>query len=101
MAKKSMIQRDLKRIKLNKSFDKKRQDLKEKMMDKEISLKDRIQIMSQLSKIPRNSAKCRQRNRCGVTGRPRAYYRKFGLSRIVLRDLASSGLIPGLKKSSW
>jgi small subunit ribosomal protein S14 len=70
-------------------------------MDKNVSMEDRFQATLKLAELPRNSAKIRVRNRCEVTGRPRAYYRKLKMSRIALRELGSKGLIPGLVKSSW
>ena len=70
-------------------------------MDKNVSMEERFQAAIKLAELPRNSAKIRVRNRCEVTGRPRAYYRKLKMSRIALRELGSKGLIPGLVKSSW
>ena len=70
-------------------------------MNKDATPEERMQAQFALQKFPRNSAKCRVRNRCRITGRSRSYYRKFGLSRVELRDLASFGEIPGLVKSSW
>ena len=78
-----------------------RQKQKEIVMDKNATPEERMQAQFALQKFPRNSAKCRIRNRCRITGRSRSYYRKFGLSRVELRDLASFGEIPGLVKSSW
>jgi small subunit ribosomal protein S14 len=101
MAKKSSIERNLKREKLVKSATKKRAKLKAIVMDKKSSIEERFEATMKLAEVPRNSAKIRLRNRCGLTGRPRAFYRKFGLSRIALRELGSQGLIPGLIKSSW
>ena len=75
--------------------------LKEVVMNKEASPEDRFQATLKLAEMPRNSARIRVRNRCKLTGRSRSYYRKFGLSRVELRDLASFGEIPGLVKSSW
>lgn len=101
MAKVSMIERDKKRVKLASKYAKKRAELKAKIKDKTISMEERFALQMELNQLPRNSSKCRQRNRCGVTGRPRGFYRKFKMSRIALRDLASLGQIPGLTKSSW
>ena len=70
-------------------------------MDKTVTMEERFAATLKLAELPRNSAKVRIRNRCEVTGRPRAYYRKMKMSRIALRDLGSKGLIPGLVKSSW
>ena len=101
MAKTSSIQRNLKRIKLVKKFLKKRENLKKIIKNKKLPLEDRFAAQLKLAKIPRNSAKVRIRNRCEITGRPHAVYRKLRISRIALRDLASEGKIPGMTKSSW
>ena len=101
MAKISMIERDVKRKKLCKKYASKRQALKDLIMDKNTSIEDRFEATLKLAKLPRNGASIRQRNRCALTGRPRGVYRKFQLSRIALRDLASLGQIPGVIKSSW
>jgi small subunit ribosomal protein S14 len=101
MAKKSMINRDLKRTRLTKSLLNKRTALKAVIMNKETTPEDRFAAVVKLDKLPKNSAKVRIRNRCGVTGRPRGYNRKFGLCRNTLRELASIGMLPGVMKSSW
>ena len=101
MAKTSSIQRNLKRIRLVKKFLKKREDLKKIIKNKKLPLEERFAAQLKLAKIPRNSAKVRIRNRCEITGRPRGVYRKLKISRIALRDLALSGKIPGMTKSSW
>ena len=101
MAKTSSIQRNLKRIRLSKKFSKKREDLKKIIKNRKLPLTERFEAQLKLAKIPRNSAKTRIRNRCEITGRPRGVYRKLKISRIALRDLASSGQIPGMTKSSW
>ena len=101
MAKTSAIQRNLKRIRLSKKFEKKRADLKKIIKNKKLPLSERFEAQMKLSKIPRNSAKTRIRNRCEITGRPHGVYRKLRVSRIALRDLASNGKIPGMTKSSW
>ena len=101
MAKLSAINKNKKRIKLSKKYYEKRIKLKKIIMDKKISLEDRFKAQQKLSKLPRNSAKNRIRNRCEITGRPRGVYRKLKISRIALRDLASKGKIPGMTKSSW
>ena len=101
MAKTSAIQRNLKRIRLSKKFSKKREELKKIIKNKKLPLTERFEAQLKLSKIPRNSAKTRIRNRCEITGRPRGVYRKLRISRIALRDLASKGKIPGMTKSSW
>ena len=101
MAKTSMIQRNLKRIKLVKKFLKKRESLKKLIKNKKLPLEERFAAQLKLAKIPRNSSKVRIRNRCEITGRPHGVYRKLKISRIALRDLASKGKIPGMTKSSW
>ena len=100
MAKKSMIERERKRIKLYKKYEIRRIELlQEYNSTKDFNLK--IEIHSKIQKLPRNSSKIRIRNRCWKTGRPRGYYRDFGLSRHVLREMAHQCLIPGVKKASW
>ena len=101
MAKTSAIQRNLKRIKLAKKFLKKRNELKKIISNKKLPLDERFKAQLKLSKLPKNSAKTRIRNRCEITGRPHGVYRKLRISRIALRDLASKGKIPGMTKSSW
>lgn len=101
MAKTSMKQRDVKRKQLSTRFAEKRKKIKEQIYDKTISIEDRMKLQLELNKMPRNSSKCRIRNRCEITGRARGYYRKFRLSRIMLRELGNAGVIPGLTKSSW
>jgi len=95
-----MIEREKKRIKLNNKYRIKRQNLlKEYQTTEDFNLK--LEIHSKIQKLPRNSAKIRIRNRCWKTGRPRGYYRDFGLSRHVLREMAHQCLLPGVTKSSW
>lgn len=101
MAKKSAIERNKKRERLAKKFEAKRERLKAIAVDRDLPMEERFQARLKLAEMPRNSAKIRVRNRCGLTGRPRGNYRKFKMSRIALRDLASSGMIPGMVKSSW
>ena len=101
MAKTSAIQKNLKRIKLVKKFTKKRAALKEIIKNKKLELSERFAAQLKLNKLPNNSAKIGIRNRCEVSGRPHGVYRKLKISRIALRDLASSGKIPGMTKSSW
>ena len=101
MAKLSAINKNNKRIKLSEKFFKKRQNLKKIIMDKKLTLEERFKAQQKLSKLPRNSSKIRVRNRCQITGRPHGVYRKLKISRIALRDMASSGKIPGITKSSW
>ena len=100
MAKKSMIEREKKRIKLTLKYAKKRESLLEQYQSADdFSLK--LEIHSKLQKLPRNSSKIRVRNRCWKTGRPRGYYRDFGVSRHVLREMGHQCLLPGVTKSSW
>ncbi len=101
MAKKSAIDKNIKKIKKSNSHEVKRKALKKIIMDKNISQEDRFKAVLKLSALPRDGSKVRVRNRCMVTGRPRGNYRKFGMSRIAFRDLASSGQLPGITKASW
>ncbi|MFW6358302.1 MAG: 30S ribosomal protein S14 [Chroococcales cyanobacterium] len=100
MAKKSMIEREKKRQNLVDKYADKRAELKEQFRTA-TSQREKLEIQRQLQRLPRNSAPTRLRNRCWVTGRPRGYYRDFGLSRHVLREWAHKGLLPGVVKSSW
>ena len=101
MAKKSSVEKNEYRRKLAAQQRAKRAELKKIVMDKRAEPEERFEATLALAKLPRNGARVRIRNRCLLTGRPRAYYRKFGLSRIALRDLASDGQIPGCVKASW
>ena len=101
MAKKSAIEKNNKRKALAERYAAKRASLKAAAMDENLSLEERFKARIKLAQMPRNSAPNRVRNRCEVTGRPRAYYRKLKMSRIALRELGSRGQIPGLVKSSW
>ena len=101
MAKLSAINKNNKRIKLSDKFLKKRQSLKKIIMNKKLSLEERFKAQQKLSKLPRNSARIRIRNRCQITGRPHGVYRKLKISRIALRQLGLEGKIPGMVKSSW
>ena len=101
MAKKSAIQKNLKRMKMVNKFEKKRMMLKKIIMNKKLELAERFAAQLKLDKLPKNSSRVRIRNRCGISGRPHGYYRKLKISRIALRDMASSGKIPGIIKSSW
>jgi small subunit ribosomal protein S14 len=101
MAKKAMIERELKRQKLVEKYAAKRAALKEIAKDEKMPMEERFKARLKLAKLPRNSSPSRLHNRCQLTGRPHAYYRKMKLSRIALRDLGSQGQIPGLVKSSW
>ncbi|MDE3027075.1 MAG: 30S ribosomal protein S14 [Paracoccaceae bacterium] len=101
MAKTSSINRNNKRRKMAKSMGSKRAKLKALVMKKDTPMEERFAAALKLAEMPRNSAKVRIRNRCELTGRPRSFYRKVKLSRIALRQMANSGLIPGMVKSSW
>ena len=101
MAKTSSINRNDKRRKLSKQMGDKRAKLKALVMKKDTPMEERFSAALKLAEMPRNSAKVRIRNRCELTGRPRSFYRKVKLSRIALRQMANSGLIPGMVKSSW
>ena len=101
MAKKSKIVNNQQKIKLSNRLFEKRKALLEKINNTELSFDERQTYRLKLEKLPRNSNRIRVRNRCNVTGRPRGVYRKFGLSRITFRELASKGLIPGVTKASW
>jgi len=101
MAKKSMVNRETKRAKLVKQYATKRAALKAVIEDQSKPMEERFKASMKLAKLPRNSSATRIHNRCQLTGRPHAYYRKLKLSRIMLRDLASMGQIPGMVKSSW
>ena len=101
MAKQSSIQKNLNRKKLVSKFQNKRKSLKTKIMKKDISIEERFKLQSKLNDYPRNGSRIRIRNRCKITGRTRGVYRKFGLSRIKIRELSMSGSLPGVVKSSW
>ena len=101
MAKTSAIQRNLKRIKMSKKFEKRRKKLKQIVSNKKLPLNERFAAQLKLSKLPKNSSRIRIRNRCEISGRPHGVYRKLRISRIALRQMASSGKIPGMTKSSW
>src|ERR1700733_13003479 len=101
MAKTCMIEKDKRRRRLAKQYRARREKLKAIIMNKETPMEDRFTAVMKLAKIPRNSARVRQRNRCLLTGRPRGVYSKFKLCRIKIRELASNGQIPGVIKASW
>jgi small subunit ribosomal protein S14 len=101
MAKKSSTERNDKRKRMIASYENKRSKYKEILSDKDLSFEERLEFQTKLAELPRNSSKIRYRNRCGVTGRSRGYYRKFDMSRIALRELGNFGEIPGLIKASW
>ena len=101
MAKKSMVEKNNRRRKLSKKYAGRRNRLKAIAMDKTKPMEERFAATLKMAELPRNSSSTRISNRCELTGRPRAFYRKHRLSRIALRELGSKGLIPGLVKSSW
>lgn len=101
MAKKSSIEKNMRRRRLVAKLAAKRKQLKATANDAALPQEERFAARLKLAAMPRNSAKVRIRNRCELTGRPRGYYRKFNMSRIALRELASAGLVPGVVKSSW
>lgn len=100
MANKAMIQREIKRQRLVMKYAKKRASLKEQIKQTS-SLKQKLALHRKLQQLPKNSSAVRLHNRCSVTGRPKGYFRDFGLSRHVLREMAHEGLLPGVRKSSW
>ena len=101
MAKKSSVEKNNRRRKMSKQYAARRKKLKAIVQDTKLPVEERFAATLKLAELPRNSSATRIRNRCEMTGRPRAYYRKHKLSRIALRDLGNKGLIPGLVKSSW
>ena len=101
MAKQSSIQKNNKRKLMVKKFRSKRLSLKKKMNDKNISMEERFKLQLKINDLPRDGSRVRVRNRCELTGRARSVYRKFGLSRIKIRELSMAGLLPGVVKSSW
>ena len=101
MANKGKIENNNKRIRLANKYEKARKKLKMVIYDKDLPMEERLLASFMLGALPSNSSRTRIRNRCLKTGRPRGYYRKFKASRIVLRELALEGLLPGVKKSSW
>jgi len=101
MAKKSSVEKNNRRRRMAKKFSGRRERLKAIAQDKNRPMEERFAASLKLAELPRNSSPNRIRNRCEVTGRPRAFYRKLKMSRLALRDLGSKGLIPGMVKSSW
>jgi small subunit ribosomal protein S14 len=101
MAKNSAIAKNEKRKTLVAQYAERRADLRKITRDRSLPPEERFEATLVLAKLPRNGAKVRVRNRCSLSGRPRGYHRKFGMSRIALRELGSAGLIPGLVKASW
>ena len=101
MAKKSSIEKNNRRRRMTKQYAGRRERLKEIAKDKTVAMEERFAATLKLAELPRHSSRTRIRNRCEMTGRPRAYYRKLKMSRIALRELGGKGLVPGLVKSSW
>jgi small subunit ribosomal protein S14 len=101
MAKQSQVLRDRKREKLIEKYADKRRELRKRLNDATVSIDEKIEIQQKFAKLPRNSCPTRLNRRCRISGRSRSYYRKFGISRIALRDLALKGHLPGVRKSSW
>jgi small subunit ribosomal protein S14 len=101
MAKKSSVEKNNHRKDLVKRFAEKRNALLATANNESLEMEERFEARLKLAELPRNSSATRVRNRCEITGRPRAFYRKMGISRIALRELGNRGLIPGLVKSSW
>ncbi len=101
MAKVAIVEREKKRERLVKKYSAKRAELKAILVDSNKSSEERLAAMHALQKLPRDSSRVRRTNRCGVTGRPKGYYRRFGLGRNKLREYAMKGEIPGLRKASW
>jgi small subunit ribosomal protein S14 len=101
MAKLSQTLRDNKRARLMKKFSARRAELRGKLQDPNASLEEKHAAQEAFAKLPRNSCKTRQTRRCRITGRSHAVYRKFGVSRIMLREMALKGELPGVRKASW
>ncbi len=101
MAKKSQINRDNKRKELIAKYGERRAELRKKLNDPNVTVDEKLKVQEAFAKMPRNSCPTRHNNRCNISGRSKAYYKKFGISRIALRELALSGQLPGMRKSSW
>ena len=101
MAKRSVLVRNDKRMVLIKKYEAKRDTLRKIIRDPSVSPEKKLEAQTEMQKLPRDSCKARYRNRCRITGRPRGVFRRFGLSRVVLRELSMNGDIPGVTKSSW
>jgi small subunit ribosomal protein S14 len=101
MAKTSQVLRDRRRKQLIQKFAARRAALRKRLKDPKVSMDEKLQVQEEFAKLPRNSCPTRSKNRCEMTGRARAYYRKFGISRIALRELALRGQLPGVRKASW
>lgn len=101
MAKKAMVERELKRQRLVERHRETRAKMREVLRNREISMEERFKVTLKLAKMPRDSSPTRLHNRCEITGRPKGFYRKLKISRIAVRELGGSGQIPGMIKSSW
>ena len=101
MAKKSQINRDNKRKALIDKHSERRAELRKRLGDAEVPFEEKLEIQQEFAKLPRNSCPTRLNRRCQISGRSKSYYRKFGISRIALRELALRGQLPGMRKSSW
>ena len=101
MAKTSQVLRDRRRKQLIQKYAAKREALRNKLKDRNVSVEEKLLVQEEFAKLPRNSCPTRLKRRCEITGRSRAYYRKFGISRIALRELALRGQLPGVRKASW
>jgi small subunit ribosomal protein S14 len=101
MAKKSQVNRDLRRKKMIAKHAEKRAELRNRLKDPNASMEEKLEVQNAFAKLPRNSCPTRLNRRCALTGRSKSYYRKFGVSRIALRELALTGMLPGMRKSSW
>ena len=101
MAKQSSIQKNNRRKLMVQKFKEKRFNLKKRINDKNISMEERFKLQVKINDLPRDGSRIRLRNRCKLTGRTRGVYRKFGLSRIKIRELSMAGMLPGVVKSSW
>lgn len=101
VAKKSQVNRDNKRQALIAKYAERRAELRKQLNDPNVSVEEKLKVQEAFAKMPRNSCPTRLNHRCGVSGRSKAYYRKFGISRIALRELALAGQLPGVRKSSW
>jgi small subunit ribosomal protein S14 len=101
MAKKSQLNRDNKRKALIAKYADRRAELRTRLNDPSVSIEEKLKVQEAFAKLPRNSCPTRLNNRCNVSGRSKAYYKKFGVSRIALRELALTGQLPGVRKSSW
>ena len=101
MAKTSQVMRDQRRKRLIDKYAAKRAELRKRLKDPNVSVDEKLEVQSQFAKLPRNSCPPRHNRRCAISGRSRSYYRKFGVSRIALRELTLHGQLPGMRKSSW